>query len=97
MRDISGGIFLGVFGLFWCSFVFFVDGMLGWNAVQQIRASSFATTTGTITQSKLKVDHDGDGTSYSPEVHYRYEVNGQPFEGKRIRYDAASLGKDIRR
>lgn len=93
MSNISGGIFLGFFGLFWCSFVFFVDGMLAWQAVKQVRANSFATASGMITQSKLKVEHDSDGSSYSPEVRYRYEVNGQSFEGNRIRYDASSLGK----
>ncbi|WP_254510643.1 DUF3592 domain-containing protein [Anatilimnocola floriformis] len=93
MHDTGGRIFLGLFGLLWCSFVFFFDGMLGWNACQQVRASSFATTNGTITQSKVKVDRDSEGSSYKAEVEYRYEVNGRPFEGKRIRYDAVSIGE----
>lgn len=93
MSNIGGGIFLGFFGLFWCSFVFLIDGVLTWRAVKQVRASSYATTTGTITQSLLKVESDSDGKSYRAEVHYRYEVNGQPFEGERIRYDSGSLGQ----
>lgn len=92
MANLGGGIFLGIFGLFWCSFVFFVDGMLTWQAVRQVRASSYATTTGTITHSELKVSHDSDGTSYSPEVSYRYTISGRQIDGKRIRYDESSLG-----
>ena len=69
--NIGGGIFLGFFGLFWCSFVFFADGVLAWQVVRQVQASSYATASGTITHSQLKVSHDGDGTSYSPEVCYR--------------------------
>jgi hypothetical protein len=91
--SIGGGIFLGVFGFLWCSFVFFFDGMLAWNAVQQVRATSFATTTGAITHSELKVEHDSDGVSFHPEVRYRYAVDGQPFEGKRVRYDSSALDR----
>ena len=85
MRDTGGGIFLGIFGLFWCSLVFLIDGVLTWNAVRQVGASSFATTSGTVTHSKLKVEHDSEGSSYHAEVRYRYQVQGQPFEGKRVR------------
>lgn len=92
MANLGGGIFLGIFGLFWCSFVFFVDGLLTWNAVRQVRANSYATTTGTITRAELKVVH-GDGDSYQPEVLYQYEVAGQPYDGRRIRYDSTTLGK----
>lgn len=93
MSNICGGIFLGCFGLFWCSFVFFVDGVVVWQVVRQVRASSYATTSGVITKADLKVERDGDGTSYSPAVRYRFEVDGQLFEGERIRYDSMTPDK----
>ena len=92
MRDIGGILFLGLFGLLWCSFVFFFDGLLARDAIRQIRASSYATTPGAIKHAVIKVDRDSDGSSYSPDVEYQYEVNGRPYLGKRVRYDSAGLG-----
>jgi hypothetical protein len=99
MRPISnyaGTIFLAIFGLFWCSFTFFFDGILSWNLVQQLRASSFPTVAGTVTHSELKIDSDGEGTTYSADVHFRYAVDRQTHEAKSLRFDSmsSSFGKE---
>jgi hypothetical protein len=84
---------VGCFGLFWCSFVFFANGVLVWNLIRQLQASSYPSVPGTILSSEVKVHHDSEGTSYRPEVRYRYAVDGQTFEGEQIRYDEISMGK----
>jgi hypothetical protein len=93
MSNIGGGIVFSSFALVWCGFVGVFDGFLVWNALRQVRVISYATTTGTITQSLLKVERGSESDSYRPDVHYRYEVNGRTFEGSRIRYDSVGMGE----
>jgi len=66
---LLGGLFYTVIGI-----VIVVAGL---------RAKSWPTATGTITSSTI-IEHRGRGVSYSPEIHYRYLVNGATHKGNDI-------------
>jgi hypothetical protein len=89
-----GGMAFGMlFGLFWCSITFCFDGAILWPATRQLLARQYASTTGTITKSQVRADNSGDGTSYHADVHYRYQVAAQEYEGKRVRFDQIGMGE----
>ncbi|MCL2709994.1 MAG: DUF3592 domain-containing protein, partial [Planctomycetaceae bacterium] len=50
--------------------------------MSQWQTSTYLETVGTITHSKVKVESDTDGTSYSPEIHYNYHVDGEQYSGE---------------
>ncbi len=72
-----------VFGL-----AFLLAGLIGlWFAclrpsLRTWQASSWPTTEATITLSKVHVSHDDDGTTYKPEVHFSYRVDGQALKSE---------------
>jgi hypothetical protein len=89
-----GGMAFGMlFGLFWCSITFVADGAILWQATQQLFARQYASTSGTITKSQVRADNSGDGTSYHADVHYRYQVAAQEYEGQRVRFDQIGMGE----
>ena len=49
-------------------------------------ASTWITTTGTVLSSSVQVGTSGAGRTEQPLVFYAYQVNGQVFQGQRIRF-----------
>jgi len=95
MQKIGCGIIFSVlFGTYWCGITFLADGVFIWLAVCQLRTESYSVTEGMVTHSDLKVESDSKEISYRPEVRFRFQVAGQEYEGKRIRYDYLTLRKD---
>jgi hypothetical protein len=78
--------FLIVFGLFWTAIVCMVDFATGYGVVNGLRAEQFASTTGTITHSRV-TEHSGKRRkTYGVDIRYSYNVSGQVFEGNIYRY-----------
>jgi hypothetical protein len=87
-----------VFALFWSAMTLAMDVFIVWNAYQQIRAGSYATTTGSITQSEVE-EVPGNpgpphphGPTYRPKIRYRYSVAGKEYEGTQYCYGQWSSG-----
>ncbi|WP_425616624.1 DUF3592 domain-containing protein [Anatilimnocola sp. NA78] len=94
MQKLGCGIVFAIlFGGLWCGLTFTFDGVMLVQLFRQVQTFRYSATEGTVTHSAVKVNHDSEGNSYSAEVHFRYQVNGQAYEGKTIRYDYAGLGK----
>ena len=82
---VSGSLAIGCFGLFWSALTLVADGAVLYGIGGQLWAYGYSTAPGTVTQSSvLKVK--GKGTSYRPDIHYVYSVNGQTYEGTQYRY-----------
>jgi hypothetical protein len=66
----------------------------GWNILQDARAStSWPTVQGGITSSEVTVSSDSEGAdSYSPEVTYRFQIDGQIFASSQIKFGENSYG-----
>lgn len=77
---MKNSAFLLIFGLFWTTMVGFFDCMIGSGLYHQIRTGSYATTTGQIVSSQVTV-HRGKHTSYTADIHYRYNVALPSAEG----------------
>lgn len=76
--------------------IFFVAGalmlwFLGIRPVMQIfEARSWAETPCTITSSQVESHSDSDGTTYSIDIRYTYEVGGQTYSGDRYDFSIGS-------
>src|SRR5208282_3296468 len=83
--------FLIFFTLFWSGIVLTFDGFTLHNLFKQAAAANYLRVAGTVTRSEVK-SHQGSkgGISYEPVINYRYEVGGQSFIGKRMRYNSIS-------
>src|SRR5262245_56083083 len=79
-----------VFALFWTLIVGLFDVMIARNFYLGLRAQSFATTTGTITQSQISEHPGDDGPTYGVDIRYEYHVAGRKFTGDNYRYTAGS-------
>jgi hypothetical protein len=80
---------------FWVLLLFF----LGWSAVallfdawiiqglvRQLGTQAYTAVEGVVLRCKVKEETDGDGTSYSVDIKYRYQVGGHDYTGTRVRY-----------
>jgi len=57
----------------------------GIRIIHQARESaSWVPTDGQITHSQMVSNSGGEGTTYAPEVHYTYQVEGKEYNGTRI-------------
>ena len=85
------GVFLTIFTLFWTGMVLVFDGFMGHGIYKQYESTHYASVTGIIQRSEV-TSHRGSkgGTSYSAEVEYKYEVAGQKFFGRKIRFGMSS-------
>ena len=82
-----GLAFMGVWLGFWALCTLGFDIFLGYSAARQCWAYTYASTQGTVTSTKIETNSDSDGgTTYTPEVHYTYTVNGQQIQADRISY-----------
>ncbi|QDU31806.1 hypothetical protein ETAA8_69660 [Anatilimnocola aggregata] len=89
-----GGIFSILFATYWCGITFLADGLFISIAVQQLHRERYSVTQGTVTYSNVKVESDGEVTSYRPEVRFRFQVADKEYEGRQIRYDYSVTRKD---
>ena len=63
-----------------------------------VRSSSWPSTVGTITSSRVVAATFGKNTSYRPEVRYRYSVNGTMYENNRVGLlGPGVLGSEVQR
>jgi hypothetical protein len=89
-RNISP-IFFVVFFVFWSTITLLFDAA-GLKAIgHQLLAYGFAEAPGIITSSRVKVDSDGEGTSYTPVVNYRFTVGGNQVAGNTIRHGSFDI------
>jgi len=84
---IGVAILLTVFGLFWWAIVGLLDVHLAFGFYRQARATRYATTTGVVTQSTVRVSGSNRSRRYTPELRYTYEVGGREFTGTHYRFD----------
>jgi hypothetical protein len=88
----------GCLGGLLASFLFILIGggltWWGWTIVQTARASAgWPSVEGRILRSEVTRSTDGDGDdSYSPEVTYRYVVDGQSYESYTIKFGENAYG-----
>jgi len=85
--DATPLVFVFIFG-FWTIITLAFDcatlGAIG----HQLLAFGFEATPGVITSSRVRVDSDGEGTSYTPLINYRYTVGGNQLTGNTIQHGA---------
>jgi hypothetical protein len=77
--------FLLIFGTFWSAIVLGFDIFIGWSMIRQSATADWPTTTGHVLRSEIAGHDDGDGTTYSAEIEYEYEVDGREYQSDRIR------------
>jgi len=82
-------LFLSVWGLGWSAGTLFFDVDALDGLYETARSQSFPATQGTIRKSRVDVEYD-EGTSYTVEVEYDYQVAGQKFVSSRFRWTQSS-------
>lgn len=86
-KSHSGGwVFIGFFALFWTAIVMVFNGFIGYGIYQNYQAQSYLETTGVVTKSVVSSHRSSDGTSYSPDIEYHYEVDGQSYTSEQHVY-----------
>ncbi|MFZ0548264.1 MAG: DUF3592 domain-containing protein [Candidatus Promineifilaceae bacterium] len=80
---------LAIFGLIGAGLSYW-----GWTILQDAKASaSWPTASGLVTSSEVSHSTDSDGNdSYSPEVDYQYQVDGQSIVNSQIKFGENSYG-----
>lgn len=84
----------GVFILFWSAITLTADSMLLYSIGQQLWSYTYAATEGTIFESEVTSDSDGDGTTYDLEIQYQYVVDGRVYHGDKYRHQAVKTQGD---
>jgi hypothetical protein len=79
-----------IFALFWSGITLTVDAIIGWNAIRQIRATSYATTPGVITRSEIESQQGKHGPTQAAKISFSYQVGGRKLSGDQYRYGAVS-------
>lgn len=79
-----GRVGLALFGLIFAAFGAFFIWMTVVSPMRQSKAAqSWTKTECTIVKSKVEFHSDDDGTSYSPDIKYEFELAGQVIQGDR--------------
>jgi hypothetical protein len=78
------------FALFWSAITLTFDGFIGQSFWNQHRSATFAQTVGMVVSSRIQENSDSDSTTYRPEVHYTYQVNGETLTGTKVRFQSWS-------
>ena len=65
--------------------------MLGRHLPRRAHGQVWPTTTGTVLSASVQVGTSGDLRTEQPLVYYAYQVNGQLFQGHRLRFSGAPL------
>lgn len=63
-----------------------VLGLGRFRRAREATSDSWSTTTGTVLSSSVQVGTSGSVRTEQPLVFYAYQVNGQVFQGQRIRF-----------
>jgi len=85
-KSRSGGLGIAFFAFFWTALVLAFDGYIGYGFYRTYQAQSYLETTGVVTKSEVKRRRSSNGSSYHPDIEFRYEVDGQAFEGDQYAY-----------
>ena len=81
------GAFLFIFTLIWSGMVLMFDGFMAHGVYKQFESQKYPSVAGTITHSEVTSHSTSKGgTSYTAVISYRYEVDGQKFEGSKLRF-----------
>ena len=83
-----GAIALLFFTVFWTAGVGLADFFVGRDALNAFRSEAFAATTGVVTSSEVTKHRGDEGPSFTPEIHYTYQVDGLTFVGERYSFSA---------
>jgi hypothetical protein len=87
----KGGVFLLIFGVFWCSLVGVFDFLIARSLVLQIASTWYQPTTARILKSETTSNHDSEGgTTHGVKFEYTYSVNGTNYTGTRYTFDGSS-------
>lgn len=84
-------LWIGLIVLF--AVVLVIDGIVARGIVQQKRTEQFVAVPATILRSEVKVHRGSKSTSYRAEIDYRYTVNGQTYNGSRLRFTSDNDGQ----
>ncbi len=100
----SGGwVAIGFFALFWTAIVMVFNGFIGYGVYKNYQAQDYLETTGVVTRSEVDRHRGSDSTTYSPDIEYRYEVDGQTYTSDQHVYgeisssDRAGAKKAVRK
>jgi hypothetical protein len=89
-----GGGFLFLWCAFWTGGTVYFDYKGIHDLWRQNRTSQYASTTGTVTDSRIETYKDDEGgTSYTPKIMYEYYVDGRRYLGYQWRHGASSSTK----
>ena len=64
----------------------FFYGMAVQPYLQSVAARTWVETPCRVVSSEVKSNHDGDGTTYRPEIHYVYRVQGREYHADRYQF-----------
>lgn len=65
--------------------------MLGRHLPRRAHGPVWPSTTGTVLSASVQVGTSGDHRTEQPLVYYAYQVNGQLFQGHRLRFSGSPL------
>lgn len=92
-RPTGGRVLFFIFGLvFLLAGLFFFWMVVIHPLLRSISASSWPSAEATITFSEVKVDHDDDGTTYSPDIHFEFQANGRTWHSETYSFNNISTG-----
>ena len=77
---LGGGLAICAFGLRGC---YYAGASLHW-----------PVTEGIVTESRISRSRGGNRTTYSPEVRYRYQIDGRVYDGDRIYFSGIDLSSN---
>ena len=81
---------IGCTTVFLLVFALAFGGFGGWGVYQQFRVRHFLPVEGVVTHSQVEVNTGSDGTTYYPDIHFRYTVAGQTHDTGRYRIQSIS-------
>lgn len=84
------GLSLGCVTLFLSVFVVAFSGFGGWGVYQQLRVDDFLAVDGVVTFSEVGESRGDDGTTYFPDIRFRYTVDGQKHDSGTYRIQQLS-------
>jgi hypothetical protein len=91
-KGCFGGAFVLVWLVGWSACTLTGDGIWVVSMIWQAGSAHYASTEGTIVDSRVEVNSDSEGTSYEAKVSYDYQVAGRVYRGERISYSMRFTG-----
>lgn len=81
---------MGCLTAFLSLFVIVFGGFGGWGVYQQFRVRGFAPVEGVVTHSVVGASRGDDGTTYYPDIRFRYTVDGKTYDSGEYRIQQIS-------